>query len=156
MLPLLSISAFACSMRSVEPRARDMEAQIYRVDVPQIFHSPEPRVSFHPRGLVHETLCLVQKVDYFRLGALHGCVDEILTGPFRDPDRAHERVVEVNEVDLEVRGVGPIPICPEERIVVLIRFKPSVAFSIMVIPLWTSSRERLEMSSNTLAVSATR
>ena len=38
----------------------------------------------------------------------------------------------------------------------LIRFKPSVAFSIVPMPLCTSSRERFEMSSSTLAVSATR
>ena len=47
-------------------------------------------------------------------------------------------------------------ISPEERIVVLIRFKPSVAFSMVPMPLCTSSRERFEMSSRTLAVSATR
>ena len=47
-------------------------------------------------------------------------------------------------------------ICPEERMVVLMWFRPSVALSMVVMPLWTSSRERLEMSSSTLAVSATR
>jgi len=47
-------------------------------------------------------------------------------------------------------------ISPEERIVVLIRLRPSVAFSMVPMPLCTSSRERFEMSSRTFAVSATR
>ena len=47
-------------------------------------------------------------------------------------------------------------ISPEERIVMLILFRPSVAFSMVAMPLCTSSRERLEISSRTLAVSATR
>src|SRR5205809_3510493 len=47
-------------------------------------------------------------------------------------------------------------ISPDERIVLLILFSPSVAFSIVLIPLCTSSRERLEITRRTLAVSATR
>ena len=40
--------------------------------------------------------------------------------------------------------------------VLLILVRPSVAFSMVVMPLCTSSRDRLEISSSTLAVSATR
>ena len=47
-------------------------------------------------------------------------------------------------------------ISPEERIVVWILFRPSVAFSMVPMPFCTSSRERLEISSRTFAVSATR
>ena len=40
--------------------------------------------------------------------------------------------------------------------VVLILFRPSVALSMVDMPLCTSSRERFEISRSTLAVSATR
>ena len=47
-------------------------------------------------------------------------------------------------------------ISAEEPMEALMRLNPSVAFSMVLMPLWTSSRERCEISSSTLAVSATR
>src|SRR2546427_145881 len=59
-------------------------------------------------------------------------------------------------IQLSARCPRAPMISPEELMVVLMRVRPSVAFSIVAMPLCTSSRERLEMSSNTFAVSATR
>ncbi len=57
---------------------------------------------------------------------------------------------------LSTRSPRLVMMVADETMEPLMRFRPSVVFCIVSMPLVTSSRERPEMSSRTLALSATR
>jgi hypothetical protein len=110
MVPFSSIKAFVYHRRvRYHPHGDVAICKTCRVDT-WMLHRTEPRVPLHPGRVVHETLCLIHEGDDIFQRTLGRQVDIILTCPFRNPDRPHERVVEIGNIRLELGSIRPVPI----------------------------------------------